>query len=64
MSLSDPSNKDFHNTCLLNHKLKNDICEQMKEVDLQLNSVIYVLHVTQKAVNEYKKGDAVLKIYY
>lgn len=64
-SLSDPSNKDFHNTCLHKHTLKCDRYELIKEVELQLNSVIDALHVTKEAVNEYKKtsGDAVLKIY-
>lgn len=64
-SLSDPSNRDFQNTCLHQHTLKCDRCELIKEVELQLNSVIDALHVTQEAVNEYIKtsGDAVLKIY-
>lgn len=64
-SLSDPSDKDFQNTCQHKHTLKCDRCELIKEVELQLNSVIDALHVTQEAVNEYTKtsGDAVLKIY-
>lgn len=63
--LSDPSNRDFQNICLHQHTLKCDRCELIKEVELQLNSVIDALHVTQEAVNEYKKtsGDAVLNIY-
>lgn len=64
-SLSDPSNRGFQNTCLHQHTLKCDRCELIKEVELQLNSVIDALHVTQEAVNEYNKtsGDAVLKNY-
>lgn len=54
-SLSDQSDKDFQNTCQHKHTLKRDRCELIKEVELQLNSVIDALHVTQEAVNEYKK---------
>lgn len=63
--LSDPSDKDFQNTCLHKHTLKCDRYERIKEVELQLNSVMDALHVTQEAVMNTKKKlqDAVLKIY-
>ncbi|XP_062568041.1 uncharacterized protein LOC134230289 isoform X2 [Saccostrea cucullata] len=50
-SLSDPSSKDFQNTCLHNHTLKCDRCELIKEVESQLNSSIDALHMNQEAVN-------------
>uniref|UniRef100_A0A8W8MNA2 Uncharacterized protein n=1 Tax=Magallana gigas TaxID=29159 RepID=A0A8W8MNA2_MAGGI len=52
-SLSDPSDKDFQNTCQHKHTLKCDRCELIKEVELQLNSVIDALHVTQEAHRTY-----------